>query len=84
MADAARPDRRPELVALGNVVKRHREAKGWTLDTLASESGLSRRTVINIESGTHSAGVDALFDLAAALDARLSELIRDAEVDPEP
>lgn len=51
---------RAELLALGSAVRRRREAKNWTLDVLAAESGVSRRTVINVESGAHSAGIDSL------------------------
>jgi transcriptional regulator with XRE-family HTH domain len=73
--------RRAELIALGTAVRRQRDKNGWTLDTLAEESGLSRGTIMNIEAGSHSVGVARLFELADALGVRLSLLIAQAEVD---
>jgi transcriptional regulator with XRE-family HTH domain len=77
------PQPRAELIALGRTVRRHREARSWTLDTLAAESGVSRRTVINVEAGAHSVGIENLFDLAQALGTKLAVLITEAEVDGE-
>ena len=75
------PQPRAELIALGIVVRRHREDRRWSVQMLADESGVSRRTVINIESGRHSAGFDSLLDVAACLGTKLSMLIAESEVD---
>jgi transcriptional regulator with XRE-family HTH domain len=53
------------------------------LTTLAAESGVSRRTIINVESGAHSTGIGSLFDIADALGVTLADLIRQAEVDTD-
>lgn len=68
-----------DLLALGQAVRRRREGRAWTIETLAHEAGVSRRTVLNLESGRHSIGVPSLFDLAAALGVRPSVLIAEAE-----
>ena len=73
--------RSAELLAFGAAVRRQRVRNGWTLDTLAEESGLSRRQIVNIENGTHGVGLARLFELAAALGVRPSQLIAEAEVD---
>lgn len=73
---------RPELVALGNAVRRRREARDWTPEALAQESGVSRRTIGNLESGAHNTGVGTLIDVAAALGASLTDLLSEATVDP--
>jgi transcriptional regulator with XRE-family HTH domain len=71
----------PELLALGRAIRRRREAKGWTLDTLAAESGVSRRMLIGIEHGSRNAGVVSVFAIASALGANPAELIAEAVVD---
>jgi transcriptional regulator with XRE-family HTH domain len=38
-----------------------------SLDQLAAESGVSRRTVNNTESGRHAIRIDNLIDMARAL-----------------
>ena len=73
--------RQADLLALGQAVKRRREASGFTLDALAEASGVSRRMVVAIEHGARNPGVRSLFDIAGALGLLLSDLIKDAEPD---
>ena len=74
---------RSDLLALGQALRRHRDDRGWTLNRLADEAGVSRRTVINAESGAHAISIDHLIDLAAALGVRASDLLAEAEVDDQ-
>ncbi len=71
-------DRRSELVALGVALSRRRHQQGYTLDALAAQSGVSRRTIVNIEHGRINPHVVTLINLAAALRASPLELIDDA------
>ena len=81
MSDRARGQASSELLALGQAIRRRREAKGWILETLAAETGISRRMLIGIEQGRRNPGVASLFALASALGVRAADLIAEAEVD---
>lgn len=67
---------------LGWAVKRAREERGWTIERLAEESGLGRRTVLTVESGEKSANIETLHALAWALEVPLSGLV--APLDQPP
>lgn len=73
---------RPDLAALGQVVKRRREQRGLTLEQLALDAGVSRRTLSYVEAGAHAVTVENLRDIAHALGVRLSTLVEEAEVGP--
>lgn len=64
-------------VAVGRRVRAARSARGWTLDRLADESGVSRRMIVNIESGSSNAGITTLLRLATALRVSLADLVSD-------
>jgi transcriptional regulator with XRE-family HTH domain len=68
---------------LGQVVKRRREMRHRTLDDLAHEAGISRRTLAYVEAGAHAVTVENLRDIAHALGVTLSALIAEAEIDPD-
>ncbi len=74
---------RPELVALGQAVRRHRLAKGWIPERLAEEAGVSRRTIGNVEEAVYSTGIGSILDIARALGVRLVDLLSEAGVDPD-
>ena len=65
----------PDYRALGVEVARLRAAKGWSLDRLAAESGVSRKSVINVEAGRHIVRVPTIHSLAHSLGVPLSDLI---------
>jgi transcriptional regulator with XRE-family HTH domain len=74
-------DPRPELIALGTVIRQRREAKHWLPERLASEAGVSRVTIVNIERGSYSTGIGTMIDVARALGVRLAQLLDEAGVD---
>lgn len=49
----------------GSEFKRRRKALGWSVDTLARKTGLSRRTINNVESG--KAGEDSVREVDRVL-----------------
>lgn len=61
--------------AVGRRVRTARTAKGWTLDRLAEQSGVSRRMIVNVESGSSNASINTLLRLARALDVTLADLV---------
>ena len=71
----------PDLRALGWAVKHAREKRGWTIERLAEESGLGRRTVLTVEAGTKSPNIRTLHALAWALEVSLSGLVASLDGD---
>jgi len=67
--------------AVGRRVRAARTRHGWTLDRLAEASGVSRRMVVNVESGSSNASIATLLRLARALDVALADLVSDG---PQP
>lgn len=64
---------------VGRRVRESRTARGLTLDDLAELSSVSRRMIINVESGASNPSIATLLRLATALHVSLAEL-----VSPEP
>lgn len=69
--------RDPLLRGLGSRVRRFRESKGWTQETLAARAGLDRSYVAGIEAGLRNPSTKALAKLARALSVTLSTLFED-------
>ena len=64
----------PDLNALRLELARLRSERGWTYDELAARTGLSRRTVIEIEQGRTIGTLKTWHALAHALQAPFEEL----------
>lgn len=62
-------------MALGIKIAKVRHEKGWSIDRLAEESGVGRRTIINLEGALKTPRIDTLYAVAAALDVPLTELV---------
>ena len=60
---------------IGERVRRHRTARGWTLDELADRSGVSRRMVITIEHGEGNPSIATLLRISDALGVGLPVLV---------
>jgi transcriptional regulator with XRE-family HTH domain len=61
--------------AIGRRVRAARAERGWTLDHLAERSAVSRRMIVNVESGASNASIATLLRLATALHVSLAELV---------
>ena len=68
-----KPD--PVLRAFGFAVKRHREAKGLTQETLAEKADLDRTYLSDVERGTRNLGIKNVVRLANGLGITSSELL---------
>lgn len=73
----AKTRRDPLLRGLGANVKRLRESKGWTQETLAGRAGLDRSYVAGIEAGLRNPSTKALAKIARALAVKLATLFED-------
>jgi len=51
-----------------------RSARGLTYDALAAISGVSRRTIVSVESGKSPGSMETWFRLATALDVGFDEI----------
>ncbi len=60
---------------IGERVRQHRTARGWTLDELAERSGVSRRMVITIEHGEGNPSIATLLRISDALGVGLPVLV---------
>lgn len=70
------PVREPDFEALRLALSRRRAALGWTYDELAERSGVTRRTLIAIETGTTHGRLDSWHRIAQAFDVEVGELLR--------
>lgn len=64
----------PDLSALRTVFNSRRRASGLTFDELAEASGVSRRTLLNISSGTFHGDLRTWLVLAQVWEVSLDEL----------
>ena len=60
---------------IGERVRQHRVAAGWTLDELADRSGVSRRMLITIEHGEANPSIATLLRISDALGVGLPVLV---------
>lgn len=66
---------------LGDELRKAREAKGWTQETLAFEAGVSRNYVSILERGKKSPTVNVLIRVCKALGVKASGVIARVEGD---
>lgn len=67
--------RSPEHAALGEAVRRLREARGWTQEKLMEEAETDLRQVGGIERGQRNPTYLTLLRLARALETRPGEIV---------
>lgn len=57
---------------IGKMIREAREAKGWTIYSVAAESGIHEAAIWRIERGVNSIRVDTLQKLCTALDLEVT------------
>lgn len=67
----------PEIA--GQVLREHRERKGWSQMTLAAEAGLHLNAIGNLERGERSPSLQTLFLICRALGIPVARLVADIE-----
>lgn len=78
MAGTNRQQYGDEAEAIANVIRALRAGSRMTQAELAASSGMSRSTIVNIESGQHSVSTWHLAQIGAAFDIPGSEILRRA------
>ena len=66
--------------SLGQVIKNHREAKGYTQEFVAEKLGVSRQAVSKWEKGTTEPSTSNLFALANLFDMPIEEFMKEIQV----
>lgn len=73
---------REELAQVGARLRATRQARGWTLEDLASRAGLSASTLSRLESGKRQASLELLLPLTRQLGIRIEDLVSMEAPDP--
>jgi len=68
----------PDLDALGDTIRELREIRGWSIRDLSERSGVARAPICEYENNNQRPSLRSLERIAAAFDARPSELLDDA------
>jgi transcriptional regulator with XRE-family HTH domain len=71
-----RPPPEADLTAFGIEVARLRQERGLTIEALAEATGVSRKTIINIENAHKGLRLSTAHALAHALGIPLADLVR--------
>lgn len=61
-------------VALGNVLRKYREGRGYTQEEFAEICDISRAYYGRIERGEHSLTVEKCYQIASALNIHIADL----------
>lgn len=69
------PTREPNFEALRLTLARLRGDRGWSYDELAEHSGVSRRTLIEMEHGQSNGRLESWFRVAEAFKVALGDLV---------
>lgn len=69
------PDRQPDFEELRFALMRLRKVNGLTLDDLAERSGVSRRTLVQLESGKSNGSIETWFFIAEAFEMHVGDLL---------
>jgi len=68
------PKHDPILIAFGQSVRKHRDAKGFSQEVLAEKADLDRTYISDIERGMRNPGIKNVVRIAKALGISLSQL----------
>lgn len=71
----AADEKDPLLEQIGDAVRRHRRARGWTQLRLAEQAGLSLRFLAQLEAGRGNISITRLAQLADALGCPVTQLL---------
>ena len=63
-------------IALGNRIRTHRQAKGWTQVEMAVHLGISRNHLSDLERGKREIGLLMLQVIAKGLDTTMDKLLK--------
>jgi transcriptional regulator with XRE-family HTH domain len=75
MSLRARPD--PDAILFGEILRRERQARGWTIRKLAQRSGMNAQYLGVIEAGGNVPSLSTILEVAEVLGADAGEMIRE-------
>src|SRR4051794_32144303 len=67
----------PDAVRFGEILRRERKARGWTLVKLAQRSGMNARYLGVVEAGNNVPSLSTILEVAEVLGADAAEMIRE-------
>ena len=67
---------------LGDRIRLYRESRGISQETLAEKTNLSRENINRFENANRKPGIDAIVDIANALDLSIEDLLIDSIEQP--
>jgi transcriptional regulator with XRE-family HTH domain len=70
----------PVCLSLVTVIHELRQKRGWSLNHVSRNSGLTRQGIRHIETGRKFPTIDSVARIAVAFDMRLSALVMAAEL----
>jgi XRE family aerobic/anaerobic benzoate catabolism transcriptional regulator len=73
------PEFKPELIALGQTIRRERQAQGLSIEALAFKAGVSAGHLGRIERGHGNPRLETLLALLDALGITFAQLVGAAE-----
>ncbi|KDE20683.1 hypothetical protein AZ09_04360 [Acetobacter aceti 1023] len=68
---------------VGKIIRRERMRCGWTIEVLATECGLTRNSVGDMERGKYSHRMNTLFDMLWAMDCPQSVFLEIVQADAD-
>lgn len=74
-------DKSEFCIALGKNISKIRKSKGFTLEKLAYEMGISKGNLSEIENGKIDPRASTIFLISKGLDVPLSRLFHDIKID---
>lgn len=78
MPNLSRNRQDPSLIALGEAIRRIRQAKGLTQERLALLSDVDRSYLGRVERGDNNAALLTLVRIASALEVTVAEIMSEA------
>ena len=67
----------PDAVRFGAILRRERQARGWTLRKLAQRSGMNAQYLGVVEAGRNIPSLCTILELADVLGAEAADMIRE-------
>lgn len=70
----------PDSVRFGLILRRERQARGWTLRKLAQRAGMNAQYLGVVEAGLNTPSLYTILELAEVLGADAAEMIRECAI----
>lgn len=78
MTSSRKPD--PDAVVFGAILRRERQARGWTLRKLAQRAAMNAQYLGVVEAGGNVPSLSLILEVAEVLGADAGEMIREVAI----